>query len=87
MVGNGDSAASTWQIYTILMAKEGIAIGVILGAGFDTACLGTAVGGGAGGAVVSLTWGAASSEEGRVVSVWLSVASCWGMTGAGSVFV
>ena len=55
-------------------------------AGFDTACLGTAVGDGADGAVVSLTWGAASSEGGRVVSVWLSVASCWGMTGAGSVF-
>ena len=57
-------------------------------AGVDTACLGTATGGGADvGAVVSLTWGAVSSEEGRVVFVWLSVASCWGMTGAGSVFV
>lgn len=56
-------------------------------AGFDTACLGTAVGGGADGAVVSLIWAAASSEVGRVVSVWLSVASCWGMTWEGSVFV
>ena len=31
LVGNGDSAAGTWQIYIILMAKEGIAIDVILG--------------------------------------------------------
>ena len=37
--------------------------------GFDTDCLGIVAGDRVDGAVVSLTWGAASSEEGRVVSV------------------